>query len=213
MALERYDRFFAEEYAGATVEFVAVVPFFLLIAFFAIEVSIALLWIGTAEKAAQLGARLAVVSTPAVTTTNSCPAVTGLPLFNCLDTSNSANNYGQQCTLAGGPCRTFSSLTCNGSSLASPCSVGNFTAIVTRMNAILSSISAQNVSIKYAFAGLGFAGGPAVPSVTVTLSNVPLETNGGVMTAIFARFFPAFTTIPTVSATLTGEDLNSAGAS
>jgi hypothetical protein len=212
MALRFYDRFLAEEHAGATVEFVAIVPFFLLIAFFAIEVSIALLWIGTAEKAAQLGARLAVVSTPAVTTT-SCPAAAGLPLFNCLDTSNAANTYGQQCTLAGGPCQTFSSFICNGSSLSNPCSAVDFMTIVARMSAILSSISAQNVSITYAFAGLGFAGGPTVPSVTVTLSNVPLETNGGVMTAIFARFFPAFTTIPTVSATLTGEDLNSAGAS
>src|SRR5262249_46549253 len=153
-------------------------------------------WIGTAEKAVQLGARLAVVSTPAVsaTTTVTCPpSASTLPPTNCLA---SGYAYGQSCSV--GACTAFTNLTCTGGTSAA-CNATNFNTIVARMNGMLSSIQASNVTMSYNYVSLGYAGGPIVPSVTVTLSGVPL---GGVMTGLFSRFIPAFTTIPDVSATL-----------
>jgi Flp pilus assembly protein TadG len=177
------------------VEFVAIMPVFMLIAFFAMEVAIAVMWVGTAEKAAQLGARLAVVSNL---------AVTGLPATNGL--TNSTYTYGQPCSA--GACTLFATKTCTGGS-GGVCSAADFTTIVNRMSSILSLIQSQYVTISYTDVGLGFAGGPVVPSVTVTLSGVPM---GGVMTSIFGKFF-SLNTLPTISTTFTGEDLNSAGAS
>jgi Flp pilus assembly protein TadG len=192
----RIREWFKDQYAGATVEFVALMPVFLLSAAFAMEASIAIFWNGTAEKAAQLGARLAVVSGP---------AVAGLPARNAL--VSTAYAYGSACNT--GACTGFNSLTCTGGS-GGACDTANFNAIVARMSAIWSQIQAQHVSVTYSFIGLGHAGGPIVPGVTVTLSGVPL---GGVMTSIFGNFFPGLTTLPPVSVTLTGEDLSSAGAS
>jgi Flp pilus assembly protein TadG len=192
--MARCRKFIRDARGGATVEFVAIVPVFMLIAFFTMEVAIAVLWIGTAEKAAQLGARLAVVSNL---------AVTGLPSSNGL--TNSTYTYGQPCSA--GACTSFATKTCTGGS-GGVCSSANFTTIVNRMSGIFSLIQSQYVTISYTYIGLGFAGGPIVPNVTVTVSGVPM---GGVMTSIFGRFF-SLNTLPTISATFTGEDLNSAGA-
>jgi Flp pilus assembly protein TadG len=202
VAAGRHCGFIRDERAGATVEFVAVMPVFLLTAIFAMEVAIAILWVGTAEKAAQLGARLAVVSTRVVAATT-CPTVTGLPTTNCLAPGFV---YGQQCNI--GACVPFCTATAN--CTCTNCGTAEFTTIVTRMRGILSQIQAQNVSISYTYVGLGYAGGPVVPSVTVTISGVQM---GGIMTAIFAKFVTGLTTLPPVSVTLTGEDLSSLGAS
>jgi Flp pilus assembly protein TadG len=216
MTARRSRSFIASEDAGATVEFVALMPAFLLLTFFIAEVLIAVLWIGTAEKAAQLGARLAVVSNYAVTTLSAT-------------TVNAAKNPstdppGKNCDTG---CSAFASQTCDGSSMAAPCDTTNFTAIVSRMQNIATLIEAQYVTITYAYTGnadgtdgLGFAGGPIVPSVTVKLHGIPYNT---VATAILANFFKKatgnnsatspLTTLPDISVTLTGEDLSSAGAS
>ncbi len=80
------------------------------------------------------------------------------------------------------------------------------------MRSISSLIDNQYVTITYSYVGLGFAGGPIVPGVTVTLSGVPY---GGVGTTILGKFFDStspLVTLPTISVTLTGEDLSTAGA-
>jgi hypothetical protein len=216
MTAGRYRSFIASEAAGATVEFVALMPAFLLLTFFIAEVLIAVLWIGTAEKAAQLGARLAVVSNYAVTSLS--PTTVNLP-------KSAAIAPGTNCDTG---CAAFNPQACNGSSLAAPCDTTNFTAIVSRMQNIATLIQAQYVTITYAYTGdattgaggLGFAGGPIVPSVTVKLSGIPYDT---LVTTILANFFKKatgdntatspLTTLPDISVTLTGEDLSSAGAS
>jgi hypothetical protein len=212
-------RFFRSEKAGLTVEFVAVIGPFLLISFFIMEVLVAMDWVGTAEKAAQLGARLAVVSTPAVTT-GACPVAGGsigaglLPLVNCKPV---AGAFGQPCP---GNCAgwTTNPISCAGGSGGS-CVAANFTTIVNRMigiSPLLKQGCAQaspgcHVTITYANSNLGFAGGPTIPDVTVKISGVPY---GAVMTTIIGKFFGAnnvLTVLPDISVTLTGEDLNSLG--
>ena len=199
-----------ESEAGVTVEFVAVMTTFTLLTFFVMEVAIGIFWIGSAEKAAQLGARLAVVSNWAAT-----PA----PANNALTSASYA--YGQSCTSAGGPCVPFTTVTCTGSSTNCTCTGGNGTAcsksdfnyIAQRMSNMFGALSNHNeyVTITYAWAGLGFAGGPVIPRVTVKLSSVPYDS---LLTTIFQKVSRSqVATLPTISVTLTGEDLSTAGAS
>ena len=195
---------------GVAVEFVALLPAFLFLTFFVFEILIAVLWVGTVEKAAQLGTRLAIVSNK---------AVTGLPAEYALRSTSYA--YGQPCSA--GACGTngtgFTSKVCTGGS-GGDCDAANFTTIVNRMRGIAGIIQATHVTIRYDYTGLGFAGGPIVPSVTVTVQGVPY---GAIMTTILSGFMrlttgnpsapSLLTNLPPVTATFTGEDLSSLGAS
>ena len=88
------------------------------------------------------------------------------------------------------------------------------------MRGLASLIQAQHVTIRYDYVGLGFAGGPIIPAVTVTVQGVPY---GAIMTTILAGFMriatgnpsagSPLTNLPTITATFTGEDLSSLGAS
>ena len=202
---------------SVAVEFVALMPAFLFLTLFIIEIAVAVFWVGTAEKAAQLGARLAIVSNKAVSGLPVRNTVTG-PYFN-----------GDSCGI--GACVQYATRSC---SLASSgdCDLPNFNIIVNRMVALFpllgrSPLPAGNyVTITYSYSGLGHAGGPIVPSVFVTIQGVPY---GTFMTTVLAGFMrlvtrpdaftanPAatspLTNLPTITAIFTGEDLSSAGAS
>jgi len=190
-----------------TVEFVALMPAFLFLTFFVFEIMVAVLWVGTVEKAVQLGARLAIVSNY---------AVTGLAP-NQKNAVAAGYVPGAHCSQGG--CVGFTVRTCSGGSIGD-CNAANFNVLVNRMRSIAGLIQPQNVTITYDYIGLGFAGGPIIPRVTLTVQNVPY---GAVVTTIMATFFRAatgnpsaispLTNLPTVTATFTGEDLNTAGAS
>src|SRR5712675_1195948 len=163
--METCRTFVKRECGGATVEFVALMPAFLLLTFFIFEIIVAVMWVGTAEKAAQLGARLAIVSDYAVTTLTSTP-----PTLNLA----SASTYlpGSQCGGTPDKCTPFATQTCNGNvatSPSNPCSA-TFTTVVNRMSSISTLIQAKYVTITYSYAQLGFVNGRIVPRVTVTLS-------------------------------------------
>jgi len=202
--------FIQDRRGGVAVEFVALLPAFLFLTFFIFEIFIAVLWVGTVEKAAQLGARLAVVSNV---------AVMGLPTDYALRSTDYA--YGQPCSA--GACGNnglgFTSRVCTGGN-GGDCDNANFTTILNRMRGIASLIQAQHVTIRYDYVGLGFAGGPTIPAVTVTVQGVPY---GAIMTTILAGFMriatgdpsagSPLTNLPTITTTFTGEDLSSLGAS
>src|SRR5262245_14447198 len=220
MATNRCREFLQDARASVAVEFVALLPAFLFLTFFIFEIFVAVLWVGTVEKAAQLGARLAIVSSK---------VVTGLPATY---PKKAGFLYGQNCSI--GACGTstingFASKVCTGGTgldcdpatcVGAALNVNCFTVIYNRMHAIAPVIQPQHVTIRYDYVGLGFAGGPIIPTVTVTVQGVPY---GLFMTSILAGFMrlvtgnPAagspLTNLPTISATFTGEDLNTAGAS
>jgi hypothetical protein len=210
MTTSRCRKFMTDHSGGVAVEFVALLPAFVFLTFFIFEIFVAVFLVGTVEKAAQLGARLAIVSNT---------AVTGLPTDYAL--RSTAYAYGQPCSA--GACGTggtgFTTRTCAGGS-GGACDGPNFTVIVNRMRGIASIIQPQNVTIEYAYVGLGFAGGPIVPRVTVTVQNVPY---GLFVTTILDGFIRlatdnqtttlGLTNLPMITATYTGEDLSSLGAS
>lgn len=185
-------RFLTSEEGGATVEFVAIMFFFTVVVFMIIELALALFWWQTAVKAASVGARYAAITDP---------VETGLPSTN--QPSSAAALYGAMCTGAtGDPCAPFN-LTPFTTTVQTP---GPFNDIYCRMKAVLPNLQPKNVVITYTYVGLGFVGGPPVPAVTVTIQNVPFPTG---FLDVFGTFFgKALTTIPTMSSTMTAEDLN-----
>jgi hypothetical protein len=192
-------------------------PAFLFLTFFVFEIGIAVLWIGTVEKAAQLGARLAIVSNY---------GVTGLtPGQRNLASNSTVYPPGTQCATG---CAAFASKVCSGGS-GGDCGDGTgFATIFNRMDAIANLLQPANVTIRYEYVGLGFVGGPIIPRVTVTIGrvgatgqNVSFNTFTASILAGLIRLatgdpdadFPGLTVMPPITATFTGEDLSTAGAS
>jgi hypothetical protein len=187
------------ERGAATVEFVVVFPVFLILFFLAIEVGSAFFWWKTAEKATQLGARLAIVRDV---------AATGLPARNAKRTGAL---FGLACAAASNPCDFDNQSTwiCNAGGAG--CNSAAFQNIMSEMRRIFGqAISDGNLTVTYNYVGLGYAGGPFVPSVTVTLSGVPFGMFIGFLSGL-AGAGNSLLVLPDISATLTGEDLSSAG--
>lgn len=179
---------------GMTAEFVVVVFAMIVMIFFVVELTTLYFSIMAAQMAAQMGARVVVVSEA---------AVQGVPPLNSIGATGIA---GVSCSDVSNPCIGFTTLTCTGGS----CNTASFTRILSRMRQFLGGIAAENVTISYAYTGLGYAGGATIPAVTVTIGNVPY--NAGIIGQIIGTEQGPFTTLPTVSVTLTGEDLSQSGA-
>ena len=76
-------------------------------------------------------------------------------------------------------------------------------------------IQDENITITYEDRRLGFAGGPPVPLVTVAVSDLPIPIIGAIIDLAFRLVggeAGANTTMRTISASMTAEDLNTAGA-
>jgi hypothetical protein len=222
--------FLRDERAGVTVEFVALMPAFLLVTFFILEIAIAILWVGTAEKAVQVGARLAVVSHYAASANYA-----GAPITEATRYALAGGfTFGDNCSE--NACVAFPTITCTGGT-GEDCRAGAcfghpdnrtcFEVIADRIRdpdyprpayrGLMSSIQNENITITYSYIGLGYAGGPIVPRVTVTVAGVPYPT---IMTSIVSNLFsfvlggaapPALTNLPPITVTLTGEDQSTAG--
>jgi hypothetical protein len=171
-----------------------------MLVFFIIEVSVAMFWWQTAQKAVEIGTRVAVVTTPAA---SGIPAI-NLPAPGVL--------YGTHCD--GGACQGWDENaegTCIGG--VTGCNPESFDRIVGRMRDIFAVIEDEHVSITYTYVGLGFAGGPVAPAVSVTLSGIPFETGFASILGNFIGGGSPLLTVPDISVTLTGEDLETAGVS
>lgn len=194
-------KFATDERASVTVEFVALLFFFLVLTLMVIEIALAVFWWQTAKVAAQMGARYAIVSDFAVTSLSSS-SVNGL---------NTGGTFGASCNISSSsdPCTGFTTASCAGGT-GGVCSSTAFNAILTKMRTVFAALQASNVTVTYQYAGLGFVGGRIVPAVTVTITNVPFVTGfGDVLSPFFGA--SALNRVPTTSATYTGEDLSNAG--
>ena len=194
-----------------------------------IEFSLALWQWNTAEKATELGVRYAVQSNPVATAFLNYDAISGggfdpgdlitttgpLPSFTVSCT-------GATCSCSGPGCVPFKNGLINGADVTDFDPIA-FNAIITRMDGVFrgSDLGPDNVKIDYSHVGVGFAGRPGmhiVPAVTVRLTGVTFD----FMVLSFIRPLMFYgseqpTTsgfpMPPFTATLSGEDLNSAGAS
>jgi hypothetical protein len=231
MAQKKIRQFITDQCAGVTLEFVVLMPAFLLLTFFVLEIGIAMLWVGTAEKAVQLGARFAVVSHYAASRDYDGAPVTETTRYAL---AGGGHVYGQNCNEAA--CLPFETMTCTGGT-GEDCRAGAcfgdtdgrtcFQVIADRIRnpdyprrayrGLMSSIPNESITIAYSYIDLGYAGGPLVPRVTVTVAGVPYPT---VVTTVVSNLFSfvlgasaprALTTLPPIEVTLTGEDQNTEG--
>jgi Flp pilus assembly protein TadG len=184
--------------AGAA-EFALVLPLLLILLFGIIDGGRFAWEYNRAEKATQVGARMAVVT-------------------NVISTSLRDNTYvgvnvGGK-TLKGGdtiPLEALGTITCNASTCSCTGACGGITAardgaaftnLVNRMRQIKPDIAEANVRVLYRGSGLGFAGDPngmeMSPLVTVELAGLQFRPLTSLMLATVAM--PSFTT------TLTAED-------
>lgn len=184
------------------VEFVALALPYFLIVFLVLEVTLAFFWWKSAEKATFMGARLAIVQDVAAS-----GLLADLPDLRIPRSTNGV--FGKHCADASNPCTLSSgdSWVCetNGTGCVAQAKAN----IVTKMQSILAVIEPENVEIVYQHVGLGYAGGPLIPSVTVRLTGLQFQTGfvsiiGGLLGG------PSLTTMPDITATLTGEDLSAA---
>lgn len=184
---------------ASAAEFALVLPLLLLMLFGIIDTARFLWATNQAEKATQMGARLAVVTNPVPggLATANYVGVGGLTQGDIIPASALDPIT---CT------RTVCSCTGNCPSGFATADSTEFDRIVTRMQAMKPDITAAQVRVSYRGSGLGYAGDPngmeIAPLVTVELSGATFRP---VSTALFGN--PTFA-LPAFRTTLTAEDSN-----
>lgn len=173
---------------SATIEFVVVFLGFIAIIFFVVEVTLYLFFMASIEKAAQAGARAAVVSPP---------VVSGVPP---VIQKTAGGVFGFKCSDPSAPCVSFGTLSCTGAA----CQAIPFTRILNHMRGYNAQIEAEHVTVVYSDIGLGFAGGPATPMVTVSVSGLPFRTG---IVGLLLTNANVLAVLPARSASMTGEDM------
>lgn len=141
-----------------------VLPLLILLLFGIIDGGRYMWAINRAEKAAQMGVRMAVVTD--------------------FVSSSIGDNYVGQCSLTAGdpiPINCFSTITCSKTGANATCSSGTadtdaFETVRDRIRAFMPEIEDSNIQIIYSPSGLGYAGNPngpdLAPLVTVRLSGM-----------------------------------------
>ena len=179
-----------------------VVPLMLILIFATVDVG-RLMWeFNQAEKATQMGARFAVVTTP---------VSPGLVEADFASGTLPAGDLIPADALGGLTC-TSASCTCTGNCPVSDLSVDSaaFSALVTRMQAFKPDIQAANVRVTYRGSGFGYAGSAAAGGggIPETMEISPLVTVSltGLRFAPATTFLLADLDLPAFSSTLPAED-------
>lgn len=186
------------ESGSVLLEFTVTIFVFLVVLFGVIEFSLAFYQWNAATKAAQFGARYAATSNPVL---QQLPSIDGLKAANAGD--DFAGNFDVLCdgSLPTPACKCTGS-ECPGTLTYLP---DNMTAIVNAMKKAYPNITSKNVTVRYDNTyKLGYAGRPGgpVPTVTVSLKGVKFNF------ILLSFLIPGSITMPGLSTTVTGEDLN-----
>lgn len=203
---------------GILVEVTVMIPIMLTAVLGSVDFLFAFYQWNAAAKAVELGARIAAVSTPVaggLQTVSSLggssfPSPQPVPYFKVTCSSVSGT-----CTCSGGACSGVSGYNAaamntiifgRGSSSCTDATSSYSAGMCDAFSRVASGTS--HVRIVYEQTGLGFMGRPGgpVPTITVSLQNLPFE-------FFFLGGLMDFADIPniSVSAKITGEDLNSVG--
>lgn len=157
---------FRDTRAASAAEFALVLPLFLILLFGIIDAGRYMWSVNRAEKAVQMGVRMAIVT-------------------DYVSSSIGQSFVGQCATPLGEgdpiPEDCFSTVTCSKSSGSATCTTGSannaaFVRVANRMRLFMPEIRDSNVQIIYSPSGLGYAGNPngpdLAPLVTVRLSGM-----------------------------------------
>lgn len=184
--------------AASAAEFALVLPLLILLLFGVIDAGRFMWEYNRAEKATQMGVRLAVVTDPVLNglygysfaITGGVPQGTAVPV---------ANFTSAACTDTACTCVATSGGFCGATSFNSTA----FTRLYTRMHSMYPAINAANVRVDYKNVGLGFAGNPDGPDVSPL---VTVRLTGLHFHPITCFVFACSVTMPGFSSALTLED-------
>jgi hypothetical protein len=183
------------ERGAVLIEFTAVFLLFITLLFGVIEFSYAFYQWNAATKAMQLGARYAAVSDPVML---ELPEIDGLaattpgePLVGTYDVVCVGKT--EVCVCTGSECPSDASYV--GASMDG---------IVATMRRVFPRITKDNVTVRYEYTKLGYAGRPGgpVPTITVSLNGLNFE-----FILLSAFFTKDSVPMPNFATTVTGEDL------
>jgi hypothetical protein len=194
-------RLLCDRTAASAAEFALVLPLLLILLFGIIDAGRFLWTYNRAEKAAQMGARLAIVTDyiePGIA--SSYVGVGGLTQGDVIP----ASQFGKiTCTSSGCTCSTAP---CPGLGTANTTA---FNAVVTRMQYFMPELTANNVTIEYSSSGLGYAGSPVLPDLS-PLVTVKIGTPTAIQFTPLATFMFTTVDMPSFTTTLSAEDLSGA---
>lgn len=194
-------RFLKTDSGAASIEYVILLLPLIALVFLSFQIALAYHFALTAQKAVELGARIAAVRDP---------VNTAMPAINELD-PGSGFSVGKPCGLGaclapgGGP------WTCSGDDLSGEdCDAAAFVQIFDEVARVAYLLDPSDLSVTYSYVGLGFAGGPFTPIIEVSIRERPF----------FLQFFfnLAFGSgedtsrelnLPAVAASAIAEDLSS----
>ncbi len=219
-------QFLNDENAAVMVEHAATMLTFFLILFGIIEFSFLYYQWNAATKAVQFGARMAAVSNPIPTGLAAMSGVGGtvyagdaMPPFNILCQGTNASGSAVSCTgsITAATPSSLQALVYGRDTAGVARTACDYTLRVTAAQKrtvgmcnymFANRLQANNVQVRYEYTGLGYAGRPGgpVPTITVSLSNMQYQ-------FIFLNGLMGLTsvTMPSLSTTVTGEDLNVTG--
>ncbi len=206
----------ADRSGAAAVEFAFIAFTLILFTFGVFDVGFGLYWFNRAEKATQLGVRIAAVSNPVTNyldefsgTVGSNPPVSGTPALAGEGCENP--NTGALESFCVHP-----DITCSVSGGTGSCTHGDFSdaafsKVFNEMRVLYPTLSSENVEVEYRPSLAGFAGRPSnvagtfnlVPQVTVRIVGLRYD-----YIALGALLGLSHFTLPDISASMTGEDLD-----
>jgi len=198
--MRKFRSLFRNNEGSAAIEYVALLLPLIALVFTSLQIALAYHFALTAQKAVELGARIAAVR----------DAVhTGLPSTNELDTGSgfgagSACAFGA-CTNPGGP------WVCSGETVATDanCDVASFNEIRDEVARLAYLLDDDDLSITYSYGLLGYADGPFVPIVEVAIVERPFFLQFFFNLAFGGEGDDIEVTLPSVAATAIAEDLSS----
>lgn len=185
---------------GPMMEFTAVFMLLVLLTGGIVDFGVAMWQWNSAEKATQIGVRIAVISNPVVEELGTWTCDTNLIKLGTPCTDPNAATFGSiSCTSTA--CSGTGSLSGNTYDSAA------FNTIVSRMQTVYARIQPTNVVVEYNDVRLCYAGKRTpCPAVTVKLTGLTFDF------IMLNWLLPSTITMPDFRATLTAEDMSSAGA-
>ena len=198
--ISMFRKFFRNDDGSAAIEYVALLLPLIALVFTSLQIALAYHFALTAQKAVELGARIAAVR----------DAVhEGLPATNQLDQSSGLSagapcGFGA-CLDAGGP------WTCSGATVTTDpnCDTQKFNEIRDEVARLAYLLDDDDLSITYSYGLLGFADGPLVPIVEVAIVERPFFLQFFFNLAFGVDDDDVEVTLPAVAATAIAEDLSS----
>lgn len=163
MAMRSFLRRFARDEEGSsTIEYIVLLLPLLALVFTSFQIALAYHFALTAQKAVELGARIAAVRDP---------VHTGLPASNEIETGFVE---GDSCALGACVAPVGGPWSCSGADLETAnCDAVAYEAIRAEVARVAYLLDPEDLSITYYYGGLGFAEGPFTPIVEVAIEERP----------------------------------------